>query len=314
MPAPVVIEIAPNPAREQDFAQALVDGCSRARGAGGCVLGTTEMVSGEVRAWVIVSFWDGYSRVRIEAVTPSPDTRARARELSFRDEDPLPERFRATGLVAAGLVSDLEAATPRGPPDADGARAPAVEAQPRGADKAPERSDRPARASSLALSAAGLLGLDGLRPRVGVWLGADVPLGASAAYATWSVSYEETWRPDERGITESFAGVALGAGARTPRVVRALALRGWAQLELEDLHVSILQPGTGRHDSGNRIMLGAVAGGDVIWPLDETVGVFSGARVAWLGGDTTIRVQDKPAAVLPGWAVSLALGLDLRLP
>jgi hypothetical protein len=83
---------------------------------------------------------------------------------------------------------------------------------------------------------------------------------------------------------------------------------------VENLHASIVQPTTGWRDAGSRVAFGLGAGADVIWPINGWVGVFAGARVTWLGGDTALHVQNKPVTVLPEWAFSLPLGLDIRLP
>jgi hypothetical protein len=315
MPAPIVIELAHCVAPDPAYAQALVGGCSRATGAGGCILRTAETALADTRVRVVVSFWDGYSRARIEAIEPVSDHRARTRDIAFRDEDPLPERFRAAGLVAAGLVSDMDEAASDSPPyGVESARTGAGVAEPKGADK---DSDQPSRApgtTSVALAAAGLLGVDRLRTRIGTWLGVDVPIRSSVAYAALSVNYEQAWRSDPNGIAESREGLGLGAGARLQGGERALALRGWGQLQVENLHASIEQPATGRRDAGSRVSFGLGAGADIILPLSAWVGVFAGARITWLGGDTAIHVQDKPVTVLPEWAFSLPLGLDLRLP
>jgi hypothetical protein len=304
--APIVVDIAPPLAQESEFAQALVASCSRAIGPGGCVLRREETHLDEARALVTISFSESYAHVRVVAAAPSRSDTDSTREISFRGGDPLLERFRAAGLVAAGLVSDADAAA-RAEPEVDQAPPPA-----RDTVRAPSPTlPLPPPAAPPTWWAGGLLGIDRLRPRAGFSLGADIPVRRSIAYVAVSGSYEQTLRSDGSGISESREEAGLGLGLRIPLVDNAVILRGWAQLQLGNIQASIHQP---RQDAGARVVVGPGAGADVLWPVSAQVALFAGSRVVWWGSDTLVRVQGTKVTTISAFAVALTLGLEVRLP
>ena len=322
MVAPIVIELAANPAPGPDLARTLVESCAGAAGDGGCILGDAQG-GAKGRARVVISFFGNSAHIRVVVVASGPLRTAGAREIAFRDDDPLPERFRAAGLVAAALV----AAEDRPPTPAPTSMAPLPEplTQTPEAPQAPrDPPDIPAPAatpiegprtsSAPTWAAAGLLGLSTVRPRAGVWVGVDVPFSRSVGFGAVSVSYEQTLRPDGDGLSEQRETLGVGAGLRYALAPWGLALRLPAELEIEHLRVAIVEPGTGRQDAGSRVLFGLRAGADLEWSLDEHVGLFAGARGTLLNDQTTVRVQGSPVTVVPGWEASLALGLNVRIP
>ena len=92
----------------------LLQTCAAAAGAGGCVL-AADSPEPEARARVEVSFASGCTRVRVTATghrtEGASEPRVAERESWFQSDDPLVERYRAAGLIAASLgaeVSPLE--------------------------------------------------------------------------------------------------------------------------------------------------------------------------------------------------------------
>jgi hypothetical protein len=289
--APIVVDLAPTagPAADPGLAGALIDSCSAAAGPGGCVLDAHAPV--ESRARVLVTFDATEARVRVEVLAPVAADAVRAREVSFRSDDPTLERFRATGLIVAGLVSDL---TPLEPvPEASPPSMPPM---------APQEPSRP-----VLLHLGGEVGWNGARPWAGVSLGADVAL-TTPFFLVLAGSYDQTWARDARGIAAQRTALAVGAGVAAPLVGDRLEVRLRVALEVQALRASILQPSTLREDDGSRTLTGAELGADLILPI------AAGLGVGWWGGRTTVLVQSSPDEVIGAWMIAATLGLDVRLP
>jgi hypothetical protein len=218
----------------------------------------------------------------------------------FRAEDPLVERYRAAGLVAAGLVSDLGVApvtstagpSPGDPSAATLAGGPRLEAL---------------------LRLGGRVGWNGGRPWAGAELGTDFAV-VGPAFVALSGSYAETWARDAAGVGEQRAAIGAGAGVAASLIPHRLELRVRVEIDLEQVRASIVQPSTGRQDAGGRTLVGAESGAELVMPLGAGLGVFVGGRVALWGGDTTVRVQGQPTETIRAWSGSIAAGLDVRLP
>jgi hypothetical protein len=298
--APIVVDVAPTtgPAGDPGLAGALIDSCSAAAGPGGCVL--DEHTPVESRARVLVTFDAAQARVRVEVLAPVASDVGRAREVSFRNDDPALERFRATGLIVAGLVSDLTtrepvAEAPRQPPSV----------------VPPIVSREPSRPVLLHLG--GEVGWNGARPWTGVSLGADVAL-TTPVFLVLAGSYDQTWARDARGIAAQRSALAVGAGLAAPLAGDRLEVRLRVTLELQALRASILQPATLREDDGSRTLTGTELGADLILPIAAGIDAFCGGGVGWWGGRTTVLVQSSPDEVIGAWMVAVALGLDVGLP
>jgi hypothetical protein len=295
--APIVVDVAPTAGAVGDpgLSSALVDACSAAAGPGGCVLDTHEPV--EARARVLVSFDATEARVRVEVLAPVAGDAGRAREVSFRDDDPPLERFRATGLIVAGLVSDLAASEP------------AIQAPP----PPPAAVTPPEPARPVLLRLGGQLGWNGARLWTGASLGADVAL-AAPVFLTLAGSYDQTWERDVRGIAAQRTALGAGAGVAAPLAGDRLELRVRVALELQALRASILQPSTLRQDDGSRTLLGMETSADLILPIGAGIDAFCGGGAGWWGGRTTVLVQGSPDEVIGAWMFTVVLGLDVRLP
>lgn len=298
----IVVDLVASAPADESLAQSLVTSCSAAAGPGGCVLGAAQEARADVRAHVVVSFSAGYAAVHVEAVAPLLAGEAsRARDITFREADPPIERFRAAGLVVAQLISES-------PPRADDAAVP-----PETPELAPPAPTTPARHDAPIGSLAWTLSPTTVRPRVGVSLGADIPVGPPV-FLTMSALYQQSWHRDATGISERRVALCVGAGLAARLVPGALDFRARVELEVEDLLASIQQPTTGQQDAGGRVVAGAGAGAELIWPMSERIGLFVGGRVAWLGSETVLRVHEQAASTIPAAEGSLALGLNARIP
>lgn len=326
MGAPVVIEVVASQPPSADLAGALVDGCASAIGPAGCILSDVDRTS-PARARVVVSFDEGLMRAHV-VVTALPPAADFARDVSFRDADPALERFRAAGLVAAGVVLDVErratelaspatplpvaSATPPPAPADKGPDAPRPPPIPTAVAPieavAPPKSAPSARA---AVSASGLLAWTNVRPWCGAVLVTDVALGASNAFLTGSALYGQTFSASAAGVSEERFALGTGAGFTAP-IVGPVAIRTHGEVELNDVRASVVQPGTGRHDAGGRLLLGL--GGDVAFVVSLRGGVdlVGGARLSWLGDSTDIFVQNRQADAIPAWMYAVTLGVGAR--
>jgi hypothetical protein len=306
--APIVVLLIATPAADPGLAQALVESCSRAAQPAGCVLGDPA-APGVVGPRVLVSVYDQGARARAELFDATPgvaDAAHSARDVEFRERDPAPERFRALGLVVAGLAGaggDLAASPEPRPLDAG---APALDAA--------HAADAAEADGSPVWSLAAVLALDPIRPRAGIWAGADIPWAGSIVFGRVDVAYEQTLRRDASGIGEQRERVGLGAGLRWPPAAGAWALRVPVELALENLSVSIVQPGTGRQGSGGRVVLGAGTGAELSLLLARRTAVFVAGRASLLEGQTMVQVAGAPTTTIPAWEASVAVGLNVRIP
>jgi hypothetical protein len=294
MTAPIVVELASSEAVEPDLSRALVDACSAAAGGDGCALDGDASIA--PRARVVVSFSSADAGVRVEVLAPLADGGPRSREVSFRDDDPRIERFRAAGLIVAGLVSDLVL---REPPTSPVSPPPPTATPP--ADLR----------SAVVVRLGGQTGWNGARPWAGAELGADLAV-RGPTFVALSGSYDQTWARDSSGITAERTALGLGAGVAAS-VADVLEVRVRVELDLQELRASIRQPSTLREDSAGRTLRGIETGVDLVLPITHSVGVFGAGRIDWLGGETTVRVQGSPTEIVDAWMFSITLGVNVRL-
>jgi hypothetical protein len=327
---PICIELVANPPPEGVLAQTLVDSCTGAAGASGCVLYPNCSAAASVR--VRVSFEAGYARVLVELVSES--RRPEAREIIFRDDDPPLERFRATGLVVAGRVpglrirpkipgpasaqtaDDTAAAVSDSPNDASVAEPPPLAAITPNASTSPEAQESGSEAGPV-WSAAAVFDLGFVEPGVGVRFAVDVPLGNKRRYlpfATLSVAHEQTLHRDVYGVSEQHQTLGAGGGIMLPLVERRWTFRLPLQAEVEQLRAAVVQPNSGRQDAGSRVLFALALGADVVWSFSNRFGAFAGALMTWTSERTEIRVGSQPVTAIAPVQLSSAVGLNVRIP
>src|SRR5579883_1074394 len=285
MAAPVVIEVVASPPPQPRLSEALVSSCSDATGGDGCVLDSGEATGPEARARVVVSFTGDYAHAWVR-------TRSATRHIAFRDGDPLDERFRAAGLVAAALASGAASPRPAAVADAGAIAPPASAADAAGegrdaTDAAPV-PDVPARPPAAPTDedgsrvwAGGVVGLGGLQPRAGAAVGAGLGIARSPVFVALSVTYEQTLHEDAQGLGEQLQRLGAGAGIRLA-LAGPVSLLAPVQLEIEHARLSVRQPATGRTDAGSRARVGLAAAGQIACALDDRLEAFVGVRAAVL--------------------------------
>jgi hypothetical protein len=326
MGAPIAVELVASLPASDEAAQALLAACSAAAGPGGCVLTGAEPAP-EARARAVVEFAEGYARVRVETSLPPAagahgPGRSATREAMFRQQDPLVERFRAAGLIVAGLVSDLTPNRPRTPelsPPAAPPPSPSPSPPPPSIEIAPSpaTSSEPLPAPprtrdwAVALSLAGYGGVSSVRPRLGAALTADAAFRPSRVFLTTSASYEQAVTRDSTGISDARGRVGAGLGGYVPIAGPALSLLGRAIIEVEDLRVSVDQPRTGRYDAASRVLPGFALEGEVVWSFGG-VAAFVDVRLAWADAQVDVSVAGQPTTVVSPWAAGAGLGLAVE--
>jgi hypothetical protein len=203
------------------------------------------------------------------------------------------ERFRAAGLIAAGLVA---ADTAGG----DGlARAPATE--------------RTLVASEVLLRTGAGTGVTDERSWAYAQFGADFRV-AGPFDAGLDVGYAQTWSRDASGIAQQRLSFGAGPGVALPLVPRRLELRARIEGEVQQLRADVIQASTARQDASGRTLVGLAAEVDLDIPLGAELELFLGDRVAGWGSPTSVRVQNAPVETIGSWLDVAIVGLNVRLP
>jgi hypothetical protein len=216
-----------------------------------------------------------------------------SRVATFRAEDPMPERFRAAGLIAAGLVTSESAR-------ADGlSGAPAAEGT--------------LVASEVLLRAGVGTGVTDERSWAYAQFGTDFRV-AGPFDVGLDVGYARTWSRDTSGITQQRLSFGAGPGIALPLVPRRLELRARIEGELQQLRADVTQPSTGRQDASGRTLVGLAGEVDLDIPLGAGLELFLGDRVAGWGSATSVRVQNVPVETIGSWLEVAIVGLNVRLP
>lgn len=339
---PIAVELVAQPPASDSQAQTLIASCSGAAGPEGCELAGADELRGEGTVRAIVTFGDGYARVRVEARLPwtRPDgvsaSRVAVREAVFREGDPLLERFRAAGLIVAGLVADLSPQTrtarvvPAGRPAAahvDSAppiAAPTpehdtVESPPAVVATVPQATledTLPAAAPPhrwpVALSLAAVATAPADRMRLGAALDGDFPLASSPIFITTHASYQQTSKPDAQGISTLGGTLGVGAGVSLRIPLYPVWVRARARAQVERLQVAVDQPGPG--DAESVLLPGLGADAELVWAISPLAGVFAGVRLDWTDDEVAVSVAGKPSEVISPWAGSLGFGATVWLP
>lgn len=295
--APILVDIAPNPAVQEELATILIEACSRAAGGDGCVRRDPRRPQEPATALVVV--WpDGPAsrRLRVDVASPDPPHRTlRSRVLAFRDADPLPDRYRAAGLAAAALAADR-------PPQA---KPPATA----------EVGESPPRGVSWSVSAGALAGsgLERQPPRAGLWATAAVPAPRSGFFATLTASYATASREPSPGLSVQWLTLGGGGGFAAPIAPLDASVRLRVEGFSEWTLLSARDPARERSDSKSLWGIGARSALDVVWPTDRPLALVGGADAFLRNRGAVIRVRGKPGATLPMGGFTGMIGLQLTL-
>lgn len=304
---PVVIELGATDAASPN-ASALVGACTGAVTGGECRLGADEP---EARAVVIVSWDRQHRRAHVEIGTKRGGSqRWVSRDVTFREADPEPERWRAVGLVIGALVGESEReaeaqpaplepkarpAPPRAAPtSAVEAPSPRVEVLPKRGWLGPQASAGPA--------------LDDGSWRFGAGIVGVYDLSHTPALVSGDVRYMV--RPsDDRNIDGRWLTLGLGMGLhQEPGKFR---LEGKAELVADRMEASISEA---RSDSGGRWLAGMrlrLDGGLVL----ESWGVATlGVEATALSRGTVLKLEGSKVGRAPpltwGLTAAFRFGID----
>ncbi|HEX4341617.1 MAG TPA: hypothetical protein VH062_37160 [Polyangiaceae bacterium] len=210
------------------------------------------------------------------------------RALTFREEDPPGDEWRALGLVAAALVNRA-----------------AAESEPEVTRPAP--AERPPK---LWLTGGAILGAGlsrgpvsfGGTLRGGYRLPIPVFVGASGSYATAGRG------PD--GLRGTWTTFSLDASG----VVDLPSVRLRPRLELVlDRLVAETSGGPMGGTSGSRQLVGAGAGFDAVWPSTERFALVLGAEGTFLSSGTQIRVDADRISAFPALSYRFFVGIDVTV-
>jgi hypothetical protein len=301
-PAPIAIEMVADPNPDAAEIRALVDACSLAAGGGACVVGAMPD-DAPPRATAIVTFTGGVAGVRVEVVGSAGEATRAARTVTFRAEDPIAERFRAAGLIVAGLVLGTDA----GPPDEAAERSVPSPALP------PANTDETARVPVAMVHVSAGAGEGGGRPWWQGEMGGDFAIGG-ALFASIAGLYARTMSRDGQGIEDQRSSLAVGLGGALSLFRDRLQLRVRAQGAVVEVRADIVQPGTGRQGAGDRTLPGAGGELELIAPLGRNLGVFVRDRFDFWGSGTRLRVDGGSVETIGSWLDAASVGLNVRLP
>jgi hypothetical protein len=296
MTAPIAIELVADSPSDAETSRALVEACSDAAGAGGCVLGSTLDDATPPRARVFVVFSDGTARVHVRVVATESGA-GLSREAAFHDGDPPRERFRAAGLIAAGLVAAAEAT----------ATEPGIGAEARAPAPLPSGAGR-----TLVRAGAGI-GWTAERPWVYGQLGADFMVG-QPLIVSLSGGYGRTSSRDDAGVAEQWTSFGAGPGVAVPLPGGAWSLHAHLEAEIQRVVADVTQPSTGLQDEGGRTFVGVGAAVEIVVPVAGGLGLFVGDRVDFWGSRTAVRVAGAPVETIGTWLETATAGLTVRIP
>lgn len=311
MPAPIVVDIASGPAVHGELPALLVEACSRAAGGGGCALGDPKRAGTPVRALAVV-WLDGpdYRRLRVDVASlGAPEGTLSSREIEFREEDPLPDRYRTAGLLVAALASERAGAPT--PPDPTGVEPTGV---------APAAAAPPLRPLGWFLAAGGLIGngLDGgpagaAGPaRAGGWVMATMLDRRSGFFGSLSASYATALREPAPGLSVHWLALGGGGGIAAPIAPLDALVRARIEAAAEWVMAS---PGDPKkpEETGHGWAFGTRTAIDVVWPAEGSVALLGSAEAFVRIHQTDLHVRPKPEAALPKGGFTGMLGVQLRL-
>ncbi|HTN88771.1 MAG TPA: hypothetical protein VL242_34065 [Sorangium sp.] len=303
MAAPIVVEIASGPAVQGELAALLVEACSRAAGGGGCALGDPKRTGTPVRALAVV-WLDGPEQrhLRVDVASlGSPEGTLSSREIEFRDEDPLPDRYRTAGLMVAALAAE---------------RAAVAAAPPAATDAERDEDAGPPRSLGWSVGAGGLAGsgLEGGPARAGGWVMATALERRSGFFGTLSASYAMALREPAPGLSVQWLTLGGGGGIAAP--VRPLDALVRARLEatVDWVIASAQDPKKPPEpEMAHGWALGTRTAVDLLWPAESGVALFGSAEAFVRIHGTALEVHPKPRAALPTGGFTGMVGLQLRL-
>ncbi|WP_437318228.1 hypothetical protein [Sorangium sp. So ce385] len=305
MAAPIVVDIASGPAVQGELPALLVEACSRAAGGGGCALGDPKRTGTPVRALAVV-WLDGpdHRRLRVDVASlGAPGGTLSSREIEFREEDPLPDRYRTAGLLVAALASERAGA----PADAEQA-----DAEQADAEQAAEAT--PPRPLGWFIGVGGLAGsgVEGGPACAGGWAMATALDRRSGFFGTLSASYATTLREPAPELSVQWLGLGVGGGIAAPVAPLDALVRARIQAAAEWVIASPNDPKK-PEETGHGWTFGTRTAIDLAWPAEGSVALLGSAEAFVRIHQTDLHGPPKPKATLPSGGLTGMLGVQLRL-
>jgi hypothetical protein len=306
--APVVIIEVASPAATPSSTAALVRACDEAVRQGHCELSRPGADPPQPDAIAIVS-WQApaQSHVRVEVgVRQASRTEWAVRELDFRDEDSVTERWRSAGLVIATLVGDLSKKDEAAPRASEAVPAPA-----------PSSATAPTAADSAGRAWVGLGGQAGPAMqegswRSGVWVNGAWIVRPTPIYVGLSADFSGRGT-DRHGVDAQWLtfGAGVGLFLSTPAKLQAgIELEGI----VENFRVQALHPVTRAEARSDGTTPGVRVTLDLSWPNDHWLSAVGGVQWSRLQSGTLVRVADRVVDRSPPWGMKGLVGLRFRLP
>jgi hypothetical protein len=301
---PIVLVELPAADAADINAPALIAACSSGLRRGTCAV--EEAPNGERATAVAIVVWldPEHLRARID-VGRRAEQRAgwQVRELSFHEQDALPERWRSVGLAIAGVVGEATLLEPAKP-------APARATEPKPIAPRARATERDWRVD---LGPTLENGVSGGAPSAGAWLDlawqccGSVPLELTLSAANaWSVR-------DTAGVATRFSTLGAGVGV-TLHVSEALAVRGSALAALEVVDAGATDPVSGAHASGSRSLFAGVGRVQASWPASSALSGVLGLEITQLSGATGVHLFEQSPSVVtvPSLRFGVQAGLEWK--
>ncbi len=294
----VLVELPDNDAAGANV-PALISACSGGLRQGSCAV--DEPPDERASAVAIVVWLDSeHLHARIE-VGRRADERAgwQMRELTFRPQDALAERFRSVGLAIAGVVGEATLLEPKRAEPAAPARTLALP-KPRVAPRA-----HPFR---VALGPALQTGVGAAKPALGAFVDVAVRPTALIPIELALSGREAVSVANSSGISTHFTTLGVG-GAALVYPSPELALRGGAFVGLAGVSASASDPKTGAEQAGSRWLFAGSLRAQAAWPARGAVSGVLGLEITRLSGATTLRNADR-TELSPATFGGLELGVE----
>jgi len=286
----VAVQVSPSPPQPV-LEERLLGACSAGLAHARCISAGTS--DSEPEAIAFVSWLDAV-HVSIQVGLSGRDQAAwRSRELTFTEQDPELERWRAIGFTIALLADDRRLSPP--PP----AEIPMADVGPAPADAAFDAEGLPVQAELLGVVGTGL-------SEGPLRLGAAARLSAAFAehfFVTGGVDYTLA---QAAALDVRWFDASLGLGLYVPRFWHALD----ARLRLEGLaeNVAATAELDSLTDQRSAWVPGLRLGGDLLWRVAGAWLVSAHVDAFWLDGSTAITSAGGPVATSAGAGLTFGLG------
>jgi hypothetical protein len=294
----VVVEVGPEPPAE--LAQAAIDGCNGALGAGSCRLNRPGDAAGSEFYALVREDRDRPGVFTIELRERRRDGRVlETRELTFAERDTPVERSTSLGVVIAALVAAQDrrgraASKPVPPPPA-----------PHPAPAAPHvRTLR----IDLGLTVAHALKENPIQ--LGGLGRLSLVLPPFPLFLTVAAGYESRLA---RQPSVAWLVGAAGVGVRVGSLRAPLGLELRSEMVAERVAIGADDPAGDGHEEADRWRFGARWGAEGVWSWTESLALLAGAQLTVLRPSIVVELQDEVVETAPAFSWGFILGVRYSL-